>query len=111
MNDVLHMLLGDALVCLGVLATACADRVRQLRVNRQTAPSRETTRPARKGPATAAVTTINPEAEDVIGALQCAGYKKSLATQAALACTSHEQLSPETWMTAALRRCAQGGAA
>jgi hypothetical protein len=116
MNDVLHMLLGAALVCLGVLAAAYADRVRQLRVNRQAAPSRETVRPARKDPATAVAlmsrpaTSINPEAEDVIAALQCAGYKKSLATQAALSCTAHEQLSPETWMTAALRRCAQGGA-
>lgn len=106
MNDVLHMLLGAALVCLGVLAAAYADRVRQLRINRPAAPPREIARTTRKNPAT----TINPEAEDVIAALQCAGYKKSIATLATLACTAHEQLSPETWMTSALRRCAQGGA-
>jgi hypothetical protein len=110
MNDVLHMLLGAALVCLGVLATAFADRVRQLRITRRDSTGvlpRETARTARKPTAPAS----DPGSEDVIAALQGAGYKKALATQAALACTEREQATPEIWMAAALRRCAQGGAA
>ena len=110
MNDVLHMLLGAALVCLGVLATALADRLRQLRITRS-----DSTRGHAHAPETARSTrkplAIDPGSEDVIAALQGAGYKKALATQAALACTTREQMTPESWMGAALRRCAQGGAA
>ena len=101
------MLLGATLVCLGVLATALADRLRQPRITRRDntgAPPRETARSTRKPFA------LDPGSEDVIAALQGAGYKKALATQAALACTTREQMTPESWMGAALRRCAQGGA-
>ena len=113
MNDVLHMLLGALLVCLGILTAALADRLRQLRGTRRNNPSimsldntgaviRESQRSARK-PATPARA---PGSEDVIAALQGAGYKKAVATQAVLACTEREQLTPESWMEAALRRCA-----
>jgi hypothetical protein len=132
MNDVLHMLLGAALVCLGILATALADRVRQLRLTRSDSPGVSasvvrrnlgiTRHPEPKpgelsavrvvrGPEASAraankrVATI-PGSEDVIAALQSAGYKKSVATQAIRACSEQEQRSPEGWMAAALRRCA-----
>ena len=119
MNDVLHMLLGAALVCLGILATALADRVRQLRITRRNSPGAAasiarrpnlgiTRHTSPKAPARAAskpIATV-PGSEDVIAVLQGAGYKKALATQAALACTEQEQRSPESWMAAALRRCA-----
>ncbi len=117
------MLLGAGLVCLGVLMAALADRVRRLRITRdgvrslsvardaeisQRTPARELPRPVYKPPSTP-VDDL-PGSSDVISALVGAGYKKALATQAARACTVREQTSPESWMAAALRRCAQGGA-
>jgi hypothetical protein len=112
MNDVLHTLLGAALVSFGVLAAAWADRIRQLRVNRrdsERAPGREPARaPHQK---TSPTVDLAPGSDDVIAALVGAGYKKTLATQAALTCTTHEQATPESWTGAALRRCAQGNAA
>lgn len=101
------MLLGAALVCLGILATALADRIRQLRITRTASASptpREAARPSRKTPPQG-----NLAEDDVVTALVHAGYSKALATRAALACPAHEQISPEVWMAAALRRCAQGG--
>jgi len=118
MNDVLHMLLGAALVCLGILATALADRVRQLRITRSASPGvsasvarrnlGDTRHPNHEVSARAASKSIAtvPGSEDVIAALQGAGYKKAVATQAVLTCSEQEQRSPEGWMAAALRRCA-----
>lgn len=108
MNDVLHMLLGAALVCLGVLTAAYAERVRQLRITRHDSDRPRTLVPAARKPPAATLTRA-PGSDDVISALQGAGYKKALATQAALACAESEQATPEIWMAAALRRCAQGG--
>ncbi len=100
------MLLGAALVCLGILATAFADRIRQLRISPATSATREAAvRTSRKTPA-----QDNVAEDDVVTALVHAGYSKARATRAALACPPHEQTSPEVWMSAALRRCAQGGA-
>lgn len=119
MNDVLHMLLGAALVCLGILATAAADRIRQLRITRRDSPGAAAS--VARRPHLGITRHINPEtpahaaskpiatvpgSEDVIAALQGAGYKRAIATQAAIACSEQEQRSPESWMAAALRRCA-----
>jgi hypothetical protein len=107
MNDVLHMLLGAALVCLGILATAAADRIRQLRITRRDNLRVPGISP--RVPLTPAV-VLSSGLDDVVTALVSAGYKKALATQAALACTASEQSTLESWMVAALRRCVQGGA-
>jgi Holliday junction resolvasome RuvABC DNA-binding subunit len=108
MNDVLHMLLGAALVCLGILATAAADRIRQLRITRRvnTRVLEEVSPRTTRTP----VVVLSSGSDDVVTALVSAGYKKALASRAALACTAHEQTTAETWMAAALRRCVQGGA-
>jgi hypothetical protein len=109
------MLLGAALVCVGILGTALAERISRRADDRdrdesdERAPARETTRPRTKS-TPAPVIDLVPGSDDVIAALVGAGFKKALATQAALACTDREQATAESWMTAALRRCAQGGA-
>jgi hypothetical protein len=112
MNDVLHMLLGAALVAIGVLASGLADRIRQLRLARRDdarPPARESRPPAR-------VRQIAPQRDpdpgsgDVVAALVAAGYRKIIAAQAVAACTAREQATPESWTAAALRRCAMGGA-
>jgi hypothetical protein len=121
------MLFGAALFALGVLAVALADRIRGLRVSRDMAPPRER---APRAPSVSAqpVETAEllrstlpkppraPRAEpkvasaedDVIAALVTAGYKKSIATEAAWACSPAERTTVERWTAAALR-CAHGG--
>lgn len=107
MNDVLCMFLGALLVSIGVLASAVADRIRQLRIDRT--PAREPREIVRqiRAPRAAVEPEPPPGADDVIAALVGAGYKKATAAQAAAACTMREQMTPESWLTAALRRCAQ----
>lgn len=127
LSSVLTMLLGAALVAIGVLAAALADRVRGLRIAREGQPRerasraraeipvvesadlpRATPAPARtprapQGPAAA------PEGgEEVIAALVASGYKRPIATEAAWACTAAERATIEGWAVAALRR-ARGG--
>lgn len=75
MNDVLHMLLGAALVCLGILATAAADRIRQLRIIRRDStrtPIRETSTRVPRAP----TIDLAPGSDDVVSALVGAGCKK-----------------------------------
>ena len=130
MANFLYMLFGAALVALGVLAAALADRIRGLRVSRETAPRenvrRHTVIPVvepvelhRATPAVPAKPQRAPRAEskvqsadgadDVIAALIGAGYKKPIATEATWACSAAERATIENWTGAALRRCARGG--
>ena len=132
MLNTLSMLLGAALVALGVLAAALADRIRGLRVSRRDAEPRErATRapsvPAPPVPMHAARTTIpvveaaeppkqpkapkiaNDGGDDVIAALVAAGYKKPIATEATWACSAAERATVEGWTASALRKCARGG--
>jgi hypothetical protein len=124
MNDVAHVMLGAALVTIGVLAAALADRIRGLRIRRERATA----------PARAAIEVIEPElvptpppksereraprtgsktqqtaADDVIAALAAAGHKKQVATEAVWGCSAAERATIEDWTRAALRRCARGG--
>ena len=135
MQNTVYMLFGAALVCLGILASALADRIRGLRVSREGREGRESTTrerssrvatPAPRGPiqvveaaelprkpaatrrATETKTQAEDGADDVIAALVASGYKKPLATEATWACTSVERASIEGWTAAALRRCARG---
>lgn len=122
MNDVSNMLLGAALVAIGVLAAALADRIRGFRVTRQRAGA--------AGPH-ASIEVVDPEqvpipksekeraprrskaqqtaADDVIAALVAAGHKKQVATAAVWDCSAAERTTIEEWMRSALRRSARGG--
>lgn len=130
---ILNMLLGAALVALGILAAALADRIRGLRISREAREPRAAR--AQPAPATRSVIPVveaadlratpakplhtPPRAEskvtsteggdDVISALVAAGYKKAIATEATWACGVGERASIEGWTAAALRRCARGG--
>ena len=118
------MLLGAALVVIGVLATALADRIRGLHVARKTIPQEqsvlEVVTPIRTGPAKPRATPPETKAQSwprdtvdlptdmqvVVTALICAGYKKQIATEAACACSENERVTVEDWTRSALRRCA-----
>jgi hypothetical protein len=137
LSNILHILLGAALVSIGVLVASLADRVRGQRGPREAAPreraSRAQSTPAvahaaiqvvetaellRSAPAVKPVRATRVESkpaanteggEDVIAALVAAGYKKPIATEATWACGAGERASIEGWTAAALRRCARGG--
>lgn len=135
LNSVLTMLLGAALVAVGVLASALADRIRNLKIARETqqapqqpraartqstptaipvvvAPAEPDVPPAKPSRATRAESKPAADTEggnDVIAALVAAGYKKPIATEATWACGQGERASIEGWTAAALRRCARGG--
>lgn len=129
LNNVLPMLLGAALVAIGVLAAALADRIRGVRPARENAPRARAaaaievveSKPERaKAPrdywpreAQKSKTKDSTEgadgADDVIAALIGAGYKKPIATEAARACSQAERTTVEEWTRAALRRCVRGG--
>ena len=132
--NALSMLFGAALVALGVLAAALADRLRGLRIARDArdaAPreraSREPSVPAQptrsaipvveQAPPPKPLRSSRPEpkvtantegGDDVIAALVAAGYKRPVATEAAWACTAAERATVEGWTASALRRCARG---
>ena len=121
--NALSMLFGAALVALGVLAAALADRIRGLRVAREAAsrpprmviPVVEQPEPVRqaapkpRAPRQEAKQSAAEGGDDVIAALVAAGYKKPIATEATWACSSAERATVEGWTASALRRCARGG--
>lgn len=139
LNNVLFMLLGGALVAVGVLASALADRIRGLRSGRETSSQRD--RPSRtmSVPPRTVIPVVEPAAllrattplappakpqrrvepkpqispeggDDVIAALVASGYKRPIAIEAAWACTAAERATVEAWLAAALRRCVRGAA-
>jgi hypothetical protein len=128
---ILSMLLGAALVAIGILAAALSDRIRGIRLVRERAiptPREQTIRANRTAAAPIEVVEAelvpakprapradskiepktNTEVNDVIAALVAAGYKKVTATEAAWGCSQAERATIELWTRAALRRCAQG---
>lgn len=136
MQNTLFMLLGAALVAIGVLAAAAADRIRGLRISREPAPRERSTRSqspatqqerqptqqarqaipvvelprAPKQPKTPPGPKVETEGgDDVIAALMATGFKKPVATEATWACSAAERATVESWTAAALRRCARGG--
>jgi hypothetical protein len=130
LSNVLFMLLGAALVAIGVLATALADRIRGGKFVRDVPQQRERPSRAHSAPVIPVVEPAElprpaakpqrprPEpkpvaategGEDVIAALVASGYKKPIATEQTWACTAAERATIEGWTAAALRRCARGG--
>ena len=116
MNEVVHVVLGAALVTIGVLVAALADRVRGLRIRRRT-PARDPLdvieplpRPDSGRERTPrAGSTTQHVAADVIAALVAAGHKKPVATEAVWDCRTSERTTIADWTRAALRRCAREG--
>lgn len=127
-SAILAMLFGGALVAIGVLAAALAERIRDIRAvpraqrDVQTRPvvatahrpievveSRPTPKAAPRDITQAIPIQTQDDAKDVIAALVAAGYKKPIATEATWNCNQSERATPETWTAAALRRCARGG--
>lgn len=122
MIDVGNMLLGAALVAIGVLAAALADRIRGLRITRERAvmstptspPVHDpdpvaTPKPGRaRTPQSRSKTHTQQTADDVIAALVAAGHKKQVATDAVWGCRDAERTTIEQWTLASLRRCAPG---
>ena len=131
LSNVLFMLLGAALVAIGVLANALGDRIRGLKIGRETQPRDRASRaqsaaviaidhaiedlvrttPAKppRAPRVEPKPATTEGGEDVIAALVAAGYKKPIATEATWACGAGERASIEGWTAAALRRCMRGG--
>jgi hypothetical protein len=135
MDNVASALFGAALVAVGVLAAALADRIRGLRVAREAALSKQVRRErlaavipigrdaARPAELLCSVADSKPSGavhagrrapattggDDVIAALLAAGYKKPIATEATWSCDTVERATIESWAAAALRRLARGG--
>lgn len=113
LSNVLNILLGAALVSVGVLVAALAERLRGSRA------AREAVRASRAQPAPRVISVVEPSraaraepsgGDDVIAALVAAGYKKATATEATWACSAAERATVESWTASALRRSARGGA-
>lgn len=115
MQSALSMLLGAALVAVGVLVSALADRIRGIRADRHAARSAPA-KPIltfRDVPARGSdpVMTAPPAAEpaedpreaDIVSAMVGAGYKTKDAQRAARACRDSERVSTESWLAAAFR--------
>lgn len=134
MTAIAHMLLGAAFVAVGVLAAAVADRIRGIRLARETKPRRERARPTRfptvhasngaqtasparsfregaRPPAVDTASTpreVSRTLETVVTALVTAGYTTPIAREATLGCYVAERVTVEDWTRAALRRAAKG---
>lgn len=102
------MLLGAALVVLGVLSGALADRIRHSPL--RSARNRPPRDPLRLDQGQPALTTPAHDRMrcDVIAALVQSGFRKAEAAEAARACKGSEQASLESWIRAALKLANQG---
>lgn len=96
MHDLLMMFAGSALVVIGVLAAATADRIRGLRAQPRQTPQLRSIKAVE-------IPVVNAGSGEVVEALVAAGFKKAQAAKAVAACTVAEQGSVESWTGAALR--------
>lgn len=120
MINVLYTLLGGALVVIGVLVAAVADRVRGLRLLRaaERPTERQVTRSDRDPRDNEPIKSLRPEprsetrmrtmADEVVAALVASGYKKAVAAEAAWGCGAADRSTIEGWTAAALRRAGKG---
>jgi len=102
------MALGAFLVVIGVLASALADRIRGIKIQRAIIEPRRKREPE---PESARVTTGITDAdkklrESVVAALVQSGFGKPEAQHAALEVPSAQRASLEAWTRAALRKLA-----
>ena len=104
MNDLLHMLFGAALVVVGVLSSAIADRIRGIRTRRELA-ARER-KQADTAPGNSAEVAMS---RDVVAALMTAGYSRHEATEATCGVPRSATATLESWTRAALGLCMRNG--
>jgi hypothetical protein len=115
-SNVLPMLFGAALVAIGVLAGALADRIRGLRISRDRAINApraaiqvvESEPKPKRAVVPPSLAKMESAADTVIAALVAAGYKKSIAAEAVWGCGATDRASIEDWTRAALRRASGG---
>ena len=103
-NQVAMLLVGGALVALGIVAGAVADRIRGIRANRTTPRPLE----PRQRESTRALSPDLRLRADVVAALAGAGYTKRQSELAADACAPSERATIEAWTRAALKRALEG---
>ena len=109
--DPLPMLFGAALVALGVLVGAIADRIRGNRRERaQRAPRLVGDGTATNPLRVESTSAHDAMAKDVIATIVAAGYPRKLAAEAVHACSGSQTSTIESWVRAALKRCAPEGA-
>lgn len=105
-SDVFHILFGAALVTLGVLSAAFADRIRGGRSEgRGEAAGKATRAPSAKAPRLSRAEEQVADGNGVIEALMAAGYNNQAAAEATWACSAFERTTPERGVAAAGRRC------
>lgn len=125
MQSATSMLLGAALVAVGVLVSALADRIRGIRADRREQSSRAPRASSTRAPATPAqwhdgysaqhdnipVATPmapkmadDPRMDDVVSALVDAGFKRPAAAKAAASVDMIDRSDLATWMQAAFRQ-------
>jgi hypothetical protein len=132
MNDLIHIMLGAALVSVGVLSAALADRIRGIRFTRER-PSRDrdreqhdreqrqnadnvrqlrsSKRSLQSVPTVPTTSAHLAMARDVTAALIKSGYSKTEAAKAVAGCGGNECSTLESWIRAALKQCTQQQAA
>jgi Holliday junction resolvasome RuvABC DNA-binding subunit len=105
----MSMILGALLVVVGVLASAVADRIRGLRVEKRTESRASATLVPRKQPRSEQSEVPEPRGErrllgdQVVEALVTAGWKKPVAREATWQVALAERASLEAWTRAALK--------
>ncbi len=107
MNDVAHMFLGAALVTIGIVVAAVADRIRGLRSTRERVP-RTSSISTKSREASTTPNDVDVQHE-VIGALVTAGYPKRVVIAATAGCTPDQRMTVESWTRASLAALHAGG--
>jgi hypothetical protein len=121
---ILDALFGAALVAIGFLAAAVADRIRGLRVTRPSRATRDleanavvvpepergrgVKSPDSPAPRAKVASSFDALAREVVAVLVAAGYKKSVAESAVWSCPGANTATIEDWTREALRRAAGG---
>ena len=109
MNDVVNLLLGAALVVIGVVAAALADRIRGVRSTRESGPRAAATGSKAFASRDTSISANDVVRQEVIGALVTAGFPKRAAAAATAGCTPEQRTTPEAWTRAALTALRAGG--
>lgn len=110
MNDLRSMLLGAALVAIGVLVSALADRIRgNAKTARHLPQARETAPRAKRDAGCLAPTSADAAMDaDAISALCNMGYSRKAAAAAVAECSGAQRSTLESLIRACLRKVETG---